>query len=306
MKPTTTALAAGPAAVWGLQHARSLAVKSWSPSAVPHSQSGQLSARVSGSGEHAVILLHGLISTGDIFGSTFDHLANHNQLIVPDLAGFGRSLDEGRTEFTTQHHLDTLDYLAHEQGLFTKSWTIGAHSMGSALALAWANRHHQRVQKVVCWGAPAFRTPAQARRSIAGSTMARLFALDTDLAARACAISCRNRTATGWLAAAAAPALPTPISRAASLHTWPAYRDALHHLIINPQWDELLAQMNANEIETALFWGTKDRTGDPTYVQEVTSGHRKSTVGTITNANHHLPITHPNLCLGHLAASPAT
>lgn len=306
MKPAIAALTAGPAAAWGLRHASSLAVKSWSPSTVPHTRSGRLCARISGRGEHAVILLHGLISTGDIFGSTFDHLANHNQLIVPDLAGFGRSLDEDRTEFTTQDHLDTLDELAHEQGLFTKSWTIGAHSMGSTLALQWANRHHQRIRKVVCWGAPAFRTPQQARTCIAGSTMARLFALDTRLAARACALSCKNRTAAGLLAAAAAPALPTHISRAASLHTWPAYRDALHHLVINPLWDELLAQTDTNEIETALLWGARDRTGDPTYVQEVTSSHPKTTIGAITGADHHLPITHPNLCLTHLDANPAS
>jgi len=306
VKPAIAALSAGPAAAWGLQHARSLAAKSWSPSTVPHTRSGRLFARISGRGEHAVILLHGLISTGDIFGSTFDNLANYSQLIVPDLAGFGRSLDEGRTEFTTQHHLDTLDELAHEQGLFSKSWTIGAHSMGSTLALEWANRHHQRIRKVVCWGAPAFRTPHQARTCIAGSTMARLFALDTRLAARACALSCRNRTAAGWLAAAAAPALPTHISRAASLHTWPAYRDALHQLVIEPKWNQLLAQTNANEIETTLYWGTKDRTGDPAYIQAVTDSHSKTTVGAVASANHHLPITHPSLCLRHLEPNPAS
>ena len=127
--------------------------------------------------------------------------------------------------------------------------------MGSALALLWAVRHRDRVARVVCWGAPVYRSPETARVRIAGSTMARLFALDTDLASRACAISCRHRTAAGWLSAAAEPRLPVPVARAASLHTWPAYRDALRQLVIDPEWNELVTACDQASIEIRLVWG---------------------------------------------------
>lgn len=301
VKPTTAARAAVPAAAWGLRHARSAAVKSWSPSTLPGTKTGRLFARVSGNDDqNAVILLHGLISTGDIFGRTFDQLAASAKLVVPDLPGFGRSLDEDRAGFTLAHHLDMLDELADEQGLFDRRWTVGAHSMGSTLALAWADRHHRNVDKVVCWGAPVFRTSREARTSIAGNTMARLFALDTRLAELACSFSCEHRAAAGWIAAALAPALPVAISRAAPLHTWPAYRDALHHLVMEPDWDQLLGQIATNSIETSLIWGRNDPIGDPRFAREVTADHPYTKVATVSAADHHLPLSHPALCLRHL------
>ena len=46
---------------------------------------------------------------GDIFGAGFDRLAERHRVVVPDLLGFGRSLDEARTAFSVEAHLDALD-----------------------------------------------------------------------------------------------------------------------------------------------------------------------------------------------------
>ena len=103
--------------------------------------------------------------------------------------------------------------------------------MGVSLALRWAIRHPDRVVRVVGWGAPIYPSPSAARQQIAGSAMAKLFALDTHVAERACAVSCRHRAAAGWLSAVAEPRLPVAIARQVPLHTWPAYRDAVRHLL---------------------------------------------------------------------------
>jgi pimeloyl-ACP methyl ester carboxylesterase len=47
---------------------------------------------VSGSGERAFVLLHGLVTSSDTFGSSYDRLASYARLVVPDLLGFGRSM----------------------------------------------------------------------------------------------------------------------------------------------------------------------------------------------------------------------
>ncbi|MEO6570991.1 MAG: alpha/beta fold hydrolase, partial [Ilumatobacteraceae bacterium] len=183
---TTTTIAAAPG-FWIARHALSPAVRTWTRPSLAPDTTGPLFARVGGGGDQAVVLLHGLVSSGDVFGAAYDELAATRRLVVPDLLGFGRSMDTTRQSFSIDDHLNALDQLADRTGLFEQRWTIGAHSMSSALALRWAARHAQRVDRVVCWGAPIYASPGAALAKISGSAMARLFVLDTRWAEAACA-----------------------------------------------------------------------------------------------------------------------
>ncbi len=286
--------------VWALRHRRSSAVRTWQRSKLPPATTSPLFARASGSGDRVVILLHGLVSTGDVFGEAFDVLGNNNTVVVPDLLGFGRSLDGGRSSFSTENHREALDELATQLDIWGRQWVIGAHSMGSALALSWAYRHPQQVERVVCWGAPMYESPEDARARISGSPMTRLFTLDTDVAERTCAISCRHRQAAGWLTAALQPNLPVPISRSVSHHTWPAYRDAMNHLVIETNWENQLAQLDQQAIPIDLTWGTEDRVGDHRFARTLAAQFERVALTWLPDADHHLPMTHPELCLSQL------
>lgn len=298
MNPFALVAAALPTALWNLRHNRSASVAAWAPPHVPGDRYGDLFARVGGGGEFAIVLVHGLVSTGDVFGAEFDRLAEHHRLVMPDLLGFGRSIDETRAAFSAEAHLDALDELADRTGLFERRWILGAHSMGSALALRWAARHRDRVERVVCWGAPIYPSPEVARTQISGSVMTRLFALDTSWAERACAISCRHRAATGWLTAAAEPGLPVPVARAVSQHTWPAYRDAMQDLVIDTDWYTLLRQLDDNGTSTELVWGADDNVGNPDHAATIIGP--TSSITMIANADHHLPLSHPEICCEQL------
>ncbi len=291
--------AAGPA-LWATRHHKSAAVSHWAPPTLPGDGAGPLYARYGGDGGAAIVLLHGLVSSGDLFGARYDRLATAHRVVVPDLLGFGRSLDETSPSFSVDDHLDALDQLADRTGLFDRRWTIGAHSMGSALALHWALRHPDRVERIVCWGAPIYPSHDAARSRISGSAMTRLFALDTAWAQRACAINCSHRAAAGWLTAIAEPGLPVPVARAVSSHTWPAYRDAMHHLVIEVDWPRLLADVDDFGIPVDLAYGTDDEIGDHDYARAISVARSGSTVTMIPNAGHHLPMSHPDVCLDQL------
>lgn len=86
----------GAAAGWLIRHRSSRAVRCWRLGDGTHRIAGELSVRAMGDGDRAVILLHGLTASGDYFGAEYDRLADHAQLVIPDLLGFGRSLDEPR------------------------------------------------------------------------------------------------------------------------------------------------------------------------------------------------------------------
>ena len=299
MRTLAAGAAAGPA-LWALRHRMSASVEAWAPPSLPGTRTASLYARQGGDGDTAIVLLHGLVSSGDVFGDRYDQLARSHRVVVPDLLGFGRSLDEDRDRFTVDDHLDALDELADRSGLFERQWVIGAHSMGTAAALRWAARHPNHVEKIVCWGAPIYASPEAARTRISGSSMARLFVLDTRWAERACAISCRHRTAAGWMTAALEPSLPVPVARAVPLHTWPAYRDAMRHLVIETDWRGLLAELDDLEIPVELTWGSDDKVGDHAHARAISTPGSNSAVTLIPGAGHHLPMSHVDLCAGQL------
>ncbi|MGI8792712.1 MAG: alpha/beta fold hydrolase [Acidimicrobiales bacterium] len=296
--------AVGVPALWSAVHRWSMIASDWSASKIEPRRFGRLWARSVGRSDDAVVLLHGLISTGDVFGAAYDRLAATHRLVVPDLLGFGRSMDEERTSFGGEDHLDALDELAERAGLFESSrWTLGAHSMGVSLALRWAARHPDRVVRVVGWGAPVYQSTERARALVTRSLMARLFALDTEMAARVCALSCRHRTAAGWLSVAAEPRLPVSIARATPLHTWPAYRDAVRHLVLDVDWETLVAACDRHAVEVGFVWGAKDRIGDRSYAERLVEGARRASVEVLDRGDHRLPLTHPATCIGQLTAS---
>ena len=295
-----TAITTAAPVLWSLRHRSSAAVKNWSPSSLSGDSDGPLYARYGGDGETAIVLLHGLVSSGDVFGASYDRLAATHRLAVPDLLGFGRSLDETRGSFSTDDHLDALDQLAHRADLFHRRWTIGAHSMGSTVALRWALRHPDHVKRIVCWGAPIYPSPEAARTQISGSAMTRLFVLDTKWAERACAISCNHRRAAGWLTAAAEPGLPVQVARAVSLHTWPAYRDAMRHQVIEADWQRLLSDLDNHGIGVDLTYGVDDTVGDQDHVRAISPAGARSTITMVRGAGHHLPMSHPDVCVAQL------
>lgn len=135
------------------------------------------------------------------FGAEFDPLANDGTLIVPDLLGFGRSLDESLRDFSAERHLDALDHLLDELGVGDRPVVVGAHSMGCALALRWAARRGGQIRRIVGW-APVCWNAAGVEAELASmGAMARLFAGNTRAAEWACQLNCRHRTLAGWAAA---------------------------------------------------------------------------------------------------------
>lgn len=280
---------------WWLSHARSAAVRHWRPPTLERRRHGGLAYRVGGPPDApiGVILLHGLVATGDVFGATPEHLARGHRVIVPDLLGFGRSLDEERDDFSTAAHLDALDEIIDRE-LDGKRLHLGAHSMGSALALRWAARNTAMVDRVVCLGAPAWPDPAAARRSLGRlGPMSRALLVD-DRAARAmCEFSCQHRALAGMVSAAVAPRWPIPIARQASLHTWPAYIQALEEQIIDCPWDDLLMAVVDGGVEVRFVHGNRDSIGDISFLRSLAATHGFDLA--FVDGDHTLPAADPDL-----------
>lgn len=231
---------AGPA-LWWARHLRSPEVRSWEPSQLGGDKRGSLHVRHKaprfGNGDRVFVLLHGLVATGDVFGAAFDLLADEAYLVVPDLLGFGRSLEAAPNGFMPHDHLDTLDESLLALGLDDHRVVVGAHSIGSALALRWAERRASQIERVVCWGAPMYPSRQALGQHLAGEGfMTKLFVANTEWARRACVLnyqfglpgeprSTRGRpTATRWNTSSPGPIgsgafpLPATLARRSGSH----------------------------------------------------------------------------------------
>lgn len=224
---------------------------------------------------------------------------------MPDLLGFGRSLDESATDFDAAAHVDALDEVIDAEAP-TGRVHIGAHSMGSAVALRWAAEHPERVERIVCIGAPIWPDQRAARKAIgAAGPMARALVLDTSFARALCRFNCRYRGLAGLVAAAVAPRWPAAIARQASLHTWEAYTSAIDEFVFSMQWGYALAELSAAGVEVHLIWGAEDPVGDRTFTADLASGLPGVSTEIVPDADHSLPAARPSLLPDHLTGARA-
>lgn len=300
------ALGAAATAWWAWRHLSSPAVAAWLPPAGGHQHAGDLTVRIRGGGERAVVLLHGMIASGDSFGGAYDALACDQRLVVPDLLGFGRSMALGRTSFGLDDHLDALDSMADTLGLTDARWTVGGHSMGGVLALHWAARHAERIERVVTWGAPLQTSREAALAAIDRmGLLERLFVIDSPLTRTVCAWSCRHRTVAGWLAATTNPEMPIALARQSSLHSWPAYRGALEEVILASDWHPALEKLQEHGVPVVLARGAADPVADATVISELAARYMNVEAITHPTAGHDLPVSDPAWCVERLAGAHA-
>jgi hypothetical protein len=136
--------------------------------------------------------------------------------------------------------------------------------------------------------------------------MARLFALDTEWAARVCALSCRHRTAAGWLSVIADPRVPVAIARSVPLHTWPAYSAAVRQFALDVDWESLVAEAARHDVELGFVWGARDRAGDQAYTARLIRSSPAAWIDVLELGDHRLPLSHPATCVTQLTASQAS
>jgi pimeloyl-ACP methyl ester carboxylesterase len=285
---------------WEIVHRRSRIVRLWNPSSFPGRFGGGLGVLEGGvvsdllgdRDPEAIVLLHGLGSTADYFGDVYEGLANTHRLVMPDLLGFGRSLDEQRVDFGIDAHVHALEGALAALGLGERRLHFAAHSMGASLALAFAKRHPDRVVGVVLWSPPVY-PPTSSSEAIERlgdevGGLSRVLLADNEWAQRLCRWNCDHRRASGWVMAALAPTWPIDVSRRAALHTWDAFMGSLGSLVVDADWAELFDL----DAPVTVVRGADDTIGDRAYLASVA---QRASIVDVEGADHHVALTHPHL-----------
>lgn len=111
-----------------------------------------------------LVMLHGFLACGDLWGSHLDHLSKHYRLIVPDLRAHGRTTNPSGGFTFKQSAADVFALLDH---LGVKNFKAMGISAGGMTLLHMATQQPDRVEAMVLIGATSY-FPEQARRMLRG------------------------------------------------------------------------------------------------------------------------------------------
>lgn len=281
---------------WTWRHGHSATVAAWSAGSGAQRRTGQLSVRTVGSGEPVILLLHGMIAAGNSFGAAYDELADVATLVVPDLLGFGASMQTSRP-IDAEAHIRALDDALRVLGLDRRPTVVVGHSMGGSLALRWAARHTDRVRLVVTFGAPLYLNRGEADQHVAAMGRMEASLAGDGIPSRVlCAWMCRHRTLASWIAVAYRPDLPVPVARSGVKHTWATYTGSMGGLIRDDGWREALDRLAKARIPVHLAAGVRDPVPVVGRAEELACSHPNITVAVHPYADHGLPLTDPEWC----------
>ena len=288
--------------VWVGRHVTSPSPRLWSPGSGVTRQAGRLRVRVLGGGEPVVVLLHGLVASGDYFGAGFDRLDDDATVVIPDLLGFGDSpADPGL--LAAADHLAALHEMLDALQLQRRPIIVAGHSMGAILALRWSAELGDRVRSVLGICPPLYCDDVEADQGLRrmGRTEAFL-AGDGPLPRAICGWMCAHRAAASWVAVAARPDLPVPIARAAVKHTWDTYRGSLVDIIRNRAWEPALQHLVSSGVPIALLEGARDLVPVPGRAAELAAALPGIVHQVHPDAAHYLPMTDADWCVARISA----
>lgn len=107
----------------------------------------KIAYRVLGSGELAVVLVHGWTVSGAVFDSMIEQWNPVGlRLVIPDLRGAGHS-DKPESGYTLEAYAADVLAVADQEGL--DRFALVGHSMGGQIAQLVAARHPHRLQKLL-------------------------------------------------------------------------------------------------------------------------------------------------------------
>ena len=93
-----------------------------------------------------LVLLHGGLGSGEMFGPVLSTLAEHHQVIAPDLQGHGRTADIDRPIDTRLMAGDIAALIDH---LHLDKPDVVGYSLGGGVAMQLAFQHPEKIRKLV-------------------------------------------------------------------------------------------------------------------------------------------------------------
>jgi len=246
-----------------------------------------------GEGDRTLVLLHGLGGTHRYWtcGPVPFELPGHRRVLV-DLLGFGAS-PRPWMRYTLDRHLAALRDALPDQGRLT----LAGHSLGAALALAFAARWPARVDRLILLSPPCFEgvlgASAWFRRQRWGWVYTNLWAT-----AVACIIT---RRVAGRVLPRLLRDVPREVAEDLVAHNMASSTTSLWEVLYHH--DLMLdAARLATDTPVLVLHGKGDSTAPPAGARRLVAGRQGWHLEELEGLDHHPWLRAPRVCLQHIEA----
>ena len=252
------------------------------PEALPCAgKAGATAFSVDGTGEEAVVLIHGVGMARRVWAPQIEALARRHTVLSYDMLGHGDS-DLPAADVTLARYADQLRELLDALGL-ARAHVVG-HSMGALVALEFALNHPERTRRVVAMNAVFQRSPEQR-----AAVMARAQALhDTDLSDSV------GPTIERWFGRPVPAALARPAAEVEALLRGVQPLGYARTYALFASSDSVHAERLPRLEAPALFLTAEfDANSSPAMSEAMARQVRQGTWQVIAGARHMMGVTHP-------------
>lgn len=233
------------------------------------------------------VFLHGLGATHRYWLRQLEAAPSGGQVTLIDLLGFGDS-PKPWFRHTLDRHLDRLHSILGGHG----DLVLVGHSLGAALALAYAARYPDRVGRLVLLSLPCFDGGEQAAYRWLRQTAEGWLFTNVLLMTLACVVT---RRLLGGLLPYLRPDLPREIARDVVKHSWMASTTSLWELVYRHDFRADADALPARMLVTCVH-GSRDTTVPVDGVRRLAEGRGNWRMVVLPDVDHHPWLRRPALC----------
>lgn len=233
-----------------------------------------------------ILFLHGIIGSSRYWDRKVRSLAADYHLLLPDLLGFGLS-PKPHLEYTIDLFRDSVRGFIERRGIADRPLIIVAHSLGSLIALEYAARHGDHLQRMVLFSLPRYTDPATAHEIFwHGSPYYRRLLNEHSLKE-----TLRQLKRSG-LELTLRYMFRFPLSVLIDSHkfTFKSLTSTLEHCLLSYQVDRILPSVPS--IPILLIHGEQDSVAPLAQIRHLPDSYPQMRLRTIARTGHHLFLTH--------------
>jgi pimeloyl-ACP methyl ester carboxylesterase len=254
-------------------------------------------------GAQPILFLHGITGSRRYFLRKVRRFAGSHRLLLPDLPGFGDS-PKPRTDYTLDLYRDTVRNTVEAAGCQHRPMHIVGHSLGALIALEYACRYPDQVDRMVLMCVPRFQDPQVAHDYFwKGSPNYRRLLNEHSLTEN---ISQWRRSGL-TMAMQYMFSFPFSVLRDSRKFTLNSLTSTLEYCLLNYRVDDVLGRIPPRPI--LMLHGRLDQVAPMDNVRDLPGRHPNIRFIEIPDSGHHIFLTHTRRCLDlideHLNGHPA-
>ena len=241
-----------------------------------------------------ILFLHGITGSCRYWQKRVRSLARDYRLILPDLIGFGRS-PKPHVEYTLDLYRESVRHLVEELDLAGRPLILVGHSLGDLIALEYAARYGDHLDRMALFSLPRFSDPVSAHAVFwRGSPNYRRLLNEHSLAETLAQMKRSGLELTLRYIFR----FPWSVLIDSHKFTFKSLTSTIEHCLLNYQIDRVLPRVPP--IPTLLIHGEQDSVAPLSHVADLPIRYPYMRLATLRGTGHHVFLTHTKKSLALL------